>query len=305
MHKSLMMTALLFVFGIGGLHAQTIHFSDQTVLESRDIKVPTAPKTSFKMGEGIYGFAALDKPIVQTTINGANPANFVNVGYFVKVNGVPVTSDRFGRYATAVPGAMYSKFVGGDDMYSSKVIYIVILAEENHPRLTVPDVGGPGKEFLKAVAKAGKGSHKVDVELRYINQVNKDVVSNPIATGSFTFQVDKAVGTTDLDGTMPAAKMSDAALNRTMVAALKTGGWKYQVLKINIVSPTWTIHRGVLGNITHRTIDTYTAFKMDDGTCKAFNISFRQDYYSSRFNETQVNGTGDSFEISCTKLGVK
>ncbi|MBK9214454.1 MAG: hypothetical protein IPM59_02450 [Chloracidobacterium sp.] len=70
MHKSLMLTALLFVFGLSGLHAQTIHFSDQTVLDSRDIKVPTAPKTSFKMGDGIYGFASLDKPIVQTTING-------------------------------------------------------------------------------------------------------------------------------------------------------------------------------------------------------------------------------------------
>lgn len=285
--------------------AQNIHFSDQTVLERSDIKIPAAPKTSFKMGQGIYGFAALDKPIVETTINGLNPANYVNVGYFVKINGTPVTSDRFGRSATAVPGAMFSKFVSGSEMYSDKVLYFVILAEENHPRLTVPDVSGPGKEFLKAVAQAGKGTHKVDVELRYINQIYKDYVSTPIATGSFTLEVDKAFGTTDLDGSMPAAKMNDAALNRTMVAALKTGGWKYQVLKINIVSPDWKVHRGALGNITHRTIDTYTAFKMDDGTCKAFNISFRQDYYSNRFNETQVNGTGDSFEISCAKLGVK
>ncbi len=292
---------VLILAGSGSVLAQQIYFTDQTVLESSDIKIPAAPKSAFKYGDGIYGFASLRTPVVETTINGENPSNSVNLGYFVKVNGEPLVSNRVGRFAAAVPGAMFSKSLAGGEMYEDKVLYLVLMAEAGHPRLNVTEVSGPGQELMKGLAKAGVGSHKVDVEIRYMFQ---NAISEPLAKGSFTVVVDK-LPNIDLSADLPAAKMNDPALVKTMVTALRTGGWKYQVLKINIVSPNWTIHREPLGKITHRTIDTYTAFKMDDGTCKAFNLSFRQDYYTNAYHETQTNGTGDSFEISCAKVGAK
>lgn len=298
MKKLILFTSLLLSISTITL-GQTIKFTD-VAMRQDEFAIPGSGKTDFNIGQGIYAVATMEKEVANTTIDGANPSNSVNLGYFVKINGKAVVSNRVGRFAVAVPGAMFTRNIGGDEMYVNKQLYFVISATPDHPRLNVVEVSGPSKEFAKAIAEAGTGKHKVDVELRY--EFNGQV-SEPLSSGSFFINVDRAVKTVDLDGDMPAAKMNNSALSASMTTALRNGGWKYKVLKINIISASWKIHRNLDGKITHRTVDTYVGFKMDDGSCKAFNISFAQEYYGGKYNETKVNGTGDSFEVSCAKLG--
>lgn len=292
------MFIFLLAFMVTAISAQDIAFTNKLMQQDK-FEVPNPPKTSFKMGEGIYAVANLSSPIVKTTVNGTNPSNQVNLGYFVKINGEPVVSSRTGRFAQPVPGAMFTRSVGGDEMYEYNKLYLVVIPEETHPRLNVPEVSAPGKVFLEGIAKAGPGTHKIDVELRYATLDGQ--IGPTLAKGTFTLVVDR-VESLDLGGDLPKAKMSNPALVQTMKAALALGDWQYQVLKINIIRPDWQIHRNALGAITHRSIDTYVAFKMNDGKCKAFNISFKQPFAGGGYGATQVNGTGDSFEISCEKV---
>lgn len=288
---------LIFILNItGNASAQEIFFTSQ-VMQQDEFQVPSSPKKTFKIGEGIYAVAKMQTQIVNTKINGENPGNSVNLGYFVKINGEPVISNRAGRFAEAVPGAMFTRSVGGGEMYENDKLYFVVMADAKHPRLNVAEVNSPGKAFMKGVMKAGTGTHKVEVELRYSYN---GAVSEPISKGNFTLVVDK-LPTLDLDGEMPQAKMNNPALVKSMTAALANGNWKYKVLKINIVETDWEIHRNDFGRITHRSIDTYVAFKMDDEKCKAFNISFKQNFADSGYGTIQVNGTGDNYEISCEK----
>ncbi len=283
---------------VAAISAQDIAFTNKLMQQDK-FEVPNPSKTSFKLGEGIYAVANLPTPIVKTTVNGTNPANQVNLGYFVKINGEPIVSNRTGRFAQPVPGAMFTRAVSGSEMYEYNKLYLVVIPDEKHPRLNVPEVSYPGKAFLDGIAKAGPGTHKVDVELRYATLDGQ--MGSTLAKGNFTLVVDK-VQSLDLGGDLPKAQMTNPALVQTMKTALARGGWQYQVLKINIIRPDWQIHRNVLGVITHRSIDTYVAFKMNDGKCKAFNISFKQAFAGGGYGATQVNGTGDSFEISCEKV---
>ncbi len=289
--------SLVFVLTTWTGWAQEITFTSHRL--SKDQTTIKAAQGSFKASEGIYGVAKMAMPIVQTTVDGTQPGNYVHLGYFVKIDGVPVVSKRKGMMAEPVEGAMFTRFVGGGEMYEQDRLSFVLLADPKHPKLSDPEVSGPSKEFLKGLRKAGKGNHQVEVELRYLFDGK---ISQPLASGRITVDAQN-LPAQDMDGDLPAAKMSDPGLVASMKSALVKGKWKYQVLKINIVESKWEIHRNSFGRITHRSIDTYVAFRTDASTCKAYNISFRQNYDGQRYGATQVNGVGENFEISPAKLG--
>ena len=95
--------------------------------------------------------------------------------------------------------------------------------------------------------------------------------------------------------------MRDAALESSMVDACRD--WPEKPVKAIITDSDWTIDRHPLsGAILSRTINATVLFRVGDGTCKAFKLSFRQPYTGGSYGKTERYGVGDSFPISCDKL---
>ncbi len=177
-----------------------------------------------------------------------------------------------------------------------------------------PKFDGPVK-FAEKLAKLEPGEHTIVVKVN----CNYDFVS----VGQFTlsgddFSVfsakakelnDAATGLKTKDTVMPKAAMSDAALEKEMIAAFK-GSQTYQdrikgeVLRINIIDSDWMIRRhAISGAILHRYIRAAIVVKNSDGSCTLWNlVTFQQDYISDAFQKTKFDGVGDPVKIPCENV---
>lgn len=136
---------------------------------------------------------------------------------------------------------------------------------------------------------------------------------NPIATGSF--EIDLSSGREQLAARsaalyqekiskvfLPAAKMSNAALQSSMAQALAGNGWKQQILRVVITDSAWTIHRNAFGAIEFRSIGTAAAVKEPDGRCRYFEISFKQAYRGGGYGRTEQYGVGNNYDMACENV---
>ena len=159
--------------------------------------------------------------------------------------------------------------------------------------------------FTKAIAELSPRRHTMKL-------VCKDDYNVPISEGEFTLDcssgldrvaaVNKKLEEKKVDAALvPAAGMRDAALEKSMVDACRD--WPETPVKAIITDGDWTIDRHpITSAILSRTINATVLFKLKDGTCKAFKLSFRQQYKGKSYGKTERYGVGDSFQISCDKV---
>ncbi|PLX29487.1 MAG: hypothetical protein C0600_08700 [Ignavibacteria bacterium] len=101
---------------------------------------------------------------------------------------------------------------------------------------------------------------------------------------------------------LPSPAMRNAGLEKQMKAALKDWSPK-KPIKVIITDRDWTIqHHPVTGAVVSRTINTTTVFKLPDGSCRYFEISFKQQYAGGKYGKAQQFGVGDSADILCSKV---
>ncbi|MCB2204471.1 hypothetical protein KQI65_06950 [bacterium] len=139
-----------------------------------------------------------------------------------------------------------------------------------------------------------------------------DDYGKTIAEGSFKLdcskgldriaEVHRQLGEKKLSGvSLPSPAMRNASLEKEMMASL--GAWKETPLKVIITDRDWTIqHHPVTGAIVSRTINTTTVFKKADGTCRMFEVSYKQDYNGRGYGKAKQYGVGDSADILCSKV---
>jgi hypothetical protein len=159
--------------------------------------------------------------------------------------------------------------------------------------------------FTKAIAELSPRKHTIKIFCR-------DDYNVPIAEGEFTLDcstglervaaVNKKLEEKKVDAALvPNAGMRDAGLEKSMVDACRD--WPETPVKAIITDGDWTIDRHpISGAILSRTINATVLFKLKDGTCKAFKLSFRQPYKGKSYGKTERYGVGDSFLISCEKV---
>lgn len=140
-----------------------------------------------------------------------------------------------------------------------------------------------------------------------------DDYNKTIAEGEFSLncrsgldkiaEVHRQLGDKKLAGVgLPAPAMRNAGLEKQMKAALASWSPK-KPIKVIITDRDWTIqYHPVSGAIVSRTINTTTVFKLPDGSCRYFEISFKQQYTGRNYGRTQQFGVGDSADILCSKV---
>lgn len=286
-------TIFFFLTFINFSIAQTINFSKEIIWD--DNPYIKTENNTFEGNDPIYGVIQFENSIMNTPITD-NPGTTVQLGYFVTINGKPIESKEVGSFAIPIPGAMFTREY--NDVYDLQPITLCLIPSESDRYKSNVNKQGPYRAFSAGLAEAGIGAHEIEVSIRFMDGGN---ISEPIAKGKFTLIL-KSLSNFTPASRFPAAKKTDAALETSMKKALKDGGWDYQVKKINIVETEWEIHRNNFGYITKRTIDTYTAFTLSDGSCKVFNLSFKQDYNGGTYGTTQVNGTGQSYLLDCKEI---
>lgn len=113
------------------------------------------------------------------------------------------------------------------------------------------------------------------------------------AEGSFTLNKTGEMAAGKLT-TLPSAKRQDAALESSMIKAIKEKGWRNESpAKVVIVEEDWRIIRDLLGNILRREINTNVILKNNDGSCRLTDISFTQEYKGqNKYGATEVYGIG-------------
>jgi len=155
------------------------------------------------------------------------------------------------------------------------------------------NIGLPEK-WAELVGAMAAGTHKVRVE--WYGQVGDDACGLKLAEGEFAFEkTDKPVQTAAAGQKLPPALMRNAALEASMIQAVKDRGWKNEApVKVVIVERDWRLIRNLLGTITHREINTHVALKKHaDGSYRGTDISFRQAARSGgKWSPTEVYGIG-------------
>jgi hypothetical protein len=97
--------------------------------------------------------------------------------------------------------------------------------------------------------------------------------------------------------TMPAPAQSNPTLEKEMLAAVTSAGWKETPVKAVITANDWEINRNALGVILFRSIGAKVAVKTPEGTYKLFSLTFSQDYDGKNYGKTQLYAVGDSLVI--------
>lgn len=97
--------------------------------------------------------------------------------------------------------------------------------------------------------------------------------------------------------TIPTPAQSNPELEKAMMDAIVTAGWKETPVKVVITDKDWTINRNALGVILFRSIGAKVAVKLPDNTYKLFSLTFNQDYDGSNYGKTDLYAVGDSMII--------
>ena len=273
----------LFAVTASAQNAGEIVFSGNAI----DPASPAGLTDQFAAGDQIHALAFLDKSLLG--IEGKDSAKKVEVEIFLYELKAPL-------YDYQEPSEMQletgSLSVSGSALQNNYLPVDIVpgtgtMTAYGNPEFTYKKYGekfdGPVK-FAEKLAKLEPGEHTIIVKVR----CNYNFVSE----GKFTlsgddFSVfnakakelnDAASGLKTKDTVMPKAAMSDATLEKEMIAAFK-GSQTYQdrikgeVLRIVIIDPDWMIRRHeISGIILHRYIRAAIAVKNSDDTCTLWNL---------------------------------
>lgn len=240
-----------------------------------------APVTAFASTDLLYGRVYLPKSLVRLgqEDNGGrcqNPTSLYRLK--VSVDGTPV-------------GIVNEQGFEDAEWTTVQIALNPASGDEDRQNDGVP------ARWQRVINTVADGTHQVQVEF----WGGPTTCEIKYAEGGFTFRKSGAVQ--GAAGTIPEARMRNPALEQSMLAAVRRQGDAEEVpVRVVIIEPEWRMIRDGLGTITHREINTHVVLrKAADGTCRANDISFRQQHQgNNRFGATQFYGLGmRSYVVRC------
>jgi hypothetical protein len=150
--------------------------------------------------------------------------------------------------------------------------------------------GGVPEKWAELVKGLSNGTHECRFEFY---GGDGDNCLKKVAGGSFTLKKTGEIAAGKLKK-LPIAKKNDAALESSMIKAIKAKGWKNESpVKVVIVEGDWRIIRDLVGTILRREINTNVILKDNSGSCRLTDISFTQEHKGGdKYGATEVYGIG-------------
>lgn len=267
---------------------KVVFFSKRPKIKSEN---SSTVKDHYKAGDFIYAMAYLEGSFKDL----AEARNAIKVITSIYVDGTEKTSHEFGMsWATLQEDKTY--------------LFIEII-----PDPATNTHSGPAK-FAKALTNISPREHEIKVTLTGLGIGLSNII--PFAEG--TFRLDCSTGQDLLanyavkyrekslnDVYMPAAKMNNPDLKQSMKQALQNEGWENdkKVQRIIITGSGWEIHKHkVTGKTLYKSIPAAAAFKTSAGECKYWNLTFKQVYNGSSYENTVVGGVGSIVDLSCKNV---
>jgi len=256
---------------------------------------PSAASTSFKSGENIYAILYL-KGSMKELVSIPNRDHIRGLKYRVFIDGNE--HQDFGGFPTGVTWEQYAD-------PATTYLKLDVVPDPDAIDYPLPHPYTSPIKFARVFGQSSPRKHKIEIRL----ELNYKVA----AEGSF--ELDGSAGHEKLLALadklhqemiskvfLPKPKMANAALQQSMMAALKSNGWKQQMLRAVITDSQWQIHRNALGAILFRSIGAAVAMKEPDGRCRFFTLSFKQQYQGGGYGRTEQYGVGDNFEMACANV---
>jgi hypothetical protein len=309
------LTAIMTFSNLAAQNPGEILFS-KTALTSPGVE---SPVTEFQAADAIYSVAYLPETLMK--IANCKPESKVELEVFLYSIKPPLYS-----YQQPMEEQIsFSNLILSGKSLQNKHIIIDIIPEPGQmsaygdPDILYREFGrkyeGPATyaEGLGTLAP-GKNTVKVVVKCNY----------EEIAAG--TFSIDgtdfslfvqraaelnaAAAGAGARKATFPEARMTDAATEARMIAAVKNSNdWKTgfidgtDVLKIAIIDNDWITRRHeITGIILHRYIRAAIAVKTQAGGCAYHTVTFQEDYADNRFQPLRYDGASVKTDIICENL---
>ena len=145
------------------------------------------------------------------------------------------------------------------------------------------------------------GAHKVKIEL-YPSMIG-DIMENaaPLATGSFTLNVNEnSIDPNDTYLCLPAKGQEDAKLEAEIIEAFKKKEWKEQPQKAIITSSDWLIVKNNLTGIPLRRLLTATVASTREGKCIMQSFDFAQEFDGTGYTgKLYLYSVGSQDKIPC------
>ncbi|MEW6210763.1 MAG: hypothetical protein AB1631_20530 [Acidobacteriota bacterium] len=256
---------------------------------------PSAVAVGFKAGDYIYSIAYLKASFKdQISLPNRSLLKAIKLRLFIDGN----EYQDFGGFPASITWEQYqdagTTYLKVDVVPDPSVV--------NYPN---PSQYDPVIKYAKVLGQSSPRKHRIQLKL--------DADGKIVAEGEFDLDLsmgqDKILAIADKlreaklsKVFLPKPRMTNAALERSMAAALKEQGWKEAILRVVVTDSQWTIHRNAFGAIEFRSIGAAAAMKGADGVCKYFTLSFKQDYRGGGFGKTQQYGVGDNFEMACSNV---
>ncbi len=254
----------------------------------------TAVASEFKAGDHIYAIVYL-KGALKDIYSAPNRDVVAKLGYRVYLDGTEHVD--YGGFPAGITWDQYS---------NAGTTYLLL---DIVPDPEVIDYPAPRQydSVIKLARLLGQSSprrHRIEIKFD---------LGEVAASGAF--EIDNSTGQEKLLAIaaalhkekiskvfLPKAAMANAALQQSMTAALKSNGWKQQMLRVAITDSQWQIHRNALGAIIFRSIGAAVAMKETNGTCRYFTLSFKQAYRGGGYGQTEQYGVGNNFEMACENV---
>ncbi len=262
-----------------------VFFNKETNVGEEEL---SSVKDQFKVGEEIYAIAYL-KQSLKNIMGASNTVN-LNIEVFIDESN-----------ALAYQTVVSKRELNEEKSY----IILEILPNPNHNKQYGP------QKIAKALSDISPSTHNVKIRVSGMEigtNWNKRIIDGG-------FEIDLADGEGILlnlaqkyiveethSSELPEANMRNKVIEDSMEKALQNAGWESnkKIIKINIRSSEWYHYRHeITGEILSRALNTVVAFKLNNGDCKFWYITFEQSYNGSVYGETTVRSVGNSKKISC------
>jgi len=250
----------------------------------------SAVKKAFKAGEPIYAGIYLDG-MLRELVNSGTSAAAVSVVLYAG-------GDQVGKFDYAVPGAENEKSFLALEIFPPDAAKAVSARE--------------ALAMSSALDDLAPGEH--DIEIRVFARQHGMSDNVKLATGEFAFNGTTGMATVKErfealyarvveETRMPKAKKKDGGLEKSMMAAIGTAGWKEKPVRAVITEGEWTQYRNKLtGILLSRDIAATVAVKDAEGNCKAFDLRMYQEAAGSSFGKTQLGVVYGDVPIDCDNV---
>jgi len=273
-----------------------IVWSTRPLIIGKEKEMAAFIKTAFTAGEPIFGTVYLGRNIKDAQ------NNIESLPVRIEVNGSnTITGDGAGLIVpVAIQGRSYLQFALLPDAQWIKDNYAAYIEQvnETYPR------------FMDVLVRNGEDKHEVSFELKFRGIGAEEIKS--------TFSIDLSSGVSGIKTMaaqlhaahfahikLPAAGMSNPALEQKMLAAANGLGWKDKFTKIIITSRDWSTRKNELtGALLYRSMAAVAITTDTEGNCYYQEFTFRQDYSGDGNYESTVkyNGYGGKRQLACDKI---